>query len=194
MTEITLNRIGALPQIFPNPDDYLFVTGLAGPARDAAALTSDGANMFTMAGCMGAAMTTGLGMALGAPDKQIVVIAGDGEMMMNIGSMATIASQAPKNLTIVCIDNGGHGETGGQDGHTSVRTNLAKVAEGFGIENILTVTDEAGLKDAAEFVKSGDGPRFLWLRVMVGEPTKFKRNMNPAECRIRFKTAFRAAG
>lgn len=192
MTEITLNRIGALPQIFPNPDDYLFVTGLAGPARDAAALTNDGANMFTMAGCMGAAMTMGLGMALSAPERDVVVIAGDGEMMMNIGSLATIASQAPKNLTLVCVDNGGHGETGGQDGHTSVRTNLAKVAEGFGIQNVLTVSTEAGLKDAAEFVKSGNGPRFLWLRVMPGEPTAFKRNMNPAECRVRFKTHFLA--
>jgi len=192
MTEITLNRIGALPQIFPNPDDYLFVTGLAGPARDAAALTNDGANMFTMAGCMGAAMTMGLGMALSAPERDVVVIAGDGEMMMNIGSLATIASQAPKNLTLVCVDNGGHGETGGQDGHTSVRTNLAKVAEGFGIQNVLTVSTDAGLKDAAEFVKSGNGPRFLWLRVMPGEPTAFKRNMNPAECRVRFKTHFLA--
>ena len=193
MTEVTLNRIGALPKIFPNPDDYLFVTGLAGPARDAAALTTDGANMFTMAGCMGAAMTMGLGMALGAPDREVVVIAGDGEMMMNIGSLATIASQAPKNLTIVCVDNGGHGETGGQDGHTSKRTDLAKVADGFGIDNILTVTSEAGLKGAADFVKSGTGPRFLWLRVMAGDPTKFKRNMNPMECRVRFKTAFKAA-
>lgn len=193
MTEVTLNRIGALPQIFPNPDDYLFVTGLAGPARDAAALTNDGANMFTMAGCMGAATTTGLGMALGAPDRQIVVIAGDGEMMMNIGSLATVATQAPKNLTIVCVDNGGHGETGGQDGHTSRKTNLAKLAEGFGIDNVLTVTNEAGLKDAAAFVKAGEGPRFVWLRVMAGDPTKFKRNLNPMECRVRFKNAFQAA-
>lgn len=192
MTEVTLNRIGALPRIFPSPDDYLFVTGLAGPARDAAALTNDGPNMFTMAGCMGAAMTMGLGMAMGAPDREVVVIAGDGEMMMNIGSLATIATQAPKNLTIVCVDNGGHGETGGQDGHTSKRTNLAKLADGFGIESILTVSDEADLADAAEFVTSGVGPRFLWLRVMAGEPTKFKRNLNPAECRMRFKTAFGA--
>jgi thiamine pyrophosphate-dependent acetolactate synthase large subunit-like protein len=193
MTEVTLNRVGALPQIFPNPDDYLFVTGLAGPARDAAALTSDGANMFTMAGCMGAATSMGLGMALGAPDRNVVVIAGDGEMMMNIGSLATVATQVPKNLTVVCVDNGGHGETGGQDGHTSARTNLAKVAEGFGFEKVLTVSSEAGLKDAAEFVAAGDGPRFLWLRVMAGEPTKFKRNLNPMECRVRFKNAFQAA-
>jgi len=190
MTEVTLNRVGALPKIFPNPDDYLFVTGLAGPARDAAHLTNDGANMFTMAGCMGAATTMGLGMALSAPDRNVVVIAGDGELMMNLGSLATVATEAPQNLTIVCIDNGGHGETGGQPGHTSRRTNLAKIADGAGIENILTVSSEDGLKDAAEFVASGVGPRFLWLRVLVGEPTAFKRNMNPMECRMRFRTAY----
>lgn len=193
MTEVTLNRVGALPQIFPNPDDYLFVTGLAGPARDAAHLTNDGANMFTMAGCMGAATTMGLGVALSAPDRQVVVIAGDGELMMNMGSLATVATEAPQNLTIVCIDNGGHGETGGQPGHTSRRTNLAKIADGAGIENILTVSSEDGLKDAAAFAKSGTGPRFLWLRVLVGEPTSFKRNMNPLECRMRFRMAYLGA-
>jgi len=193
MTEVTLNRVGALPQIFPNPDDYLFVTGLAGPARDAAHLTNDGVNMFTMAGCMGAATTMGLGVALSAPDRQVVVIAGDGELMMNMGSLATVATESPQNLTIVCIDNGGHGETGGQPGHTSRRTNLAKIADGAGIENILTVGSEDGLKDAAAFVKSGTGPRFLWLRVLLGEPTSFKRNMNPLECRMRFRMAYLGA-
>lgn len=192
MTDITLNRVGALEQVIPNPDDYLFVTGLAGPARDAAALTNDGANMFTMAGCMGAAMTMGLGMALSAPAKKVCVIAGDGEMMMNIGSLATVASQAPENLTIICVDNGGHGETGGQVGHTSVRTNLAMMAEGAGISSVLTVTSEDGLPEAARFVTSASGPRFLWLRVLPGEPTNFKRNMNPMECRVRFRTAYLA--
>lgn len=190
MTDITLNRIGALEHIFPNPDDYLFVTGLAGPARDAAALTNDGPNMFTMAGCMGAAVPMGLGMALSAPDKQICVIAGDGEMLMNIGALATVASQAPENLTIVCVDNGGHGETGGQVGHTAVRTNLAKMAEGAGIANVMTVSTADKLMDAGDFVRAGVGPRFLWLRVLQGEPTSFKRNMNPMECRVRFRTAY----
>ncbi len=193
MTEITLDRTDCLPHIFPDQADWLFVTGLAGPARDGAALTKDGANMFTMAGCMGAAITTGLGMALGAPDRQVAVIAGDGEMMMNIGSLATVASQGPKNLTLVCVDNGSHGETGGQPGHTARRTNLAKMAEGAGIERVLTVTSAKGLKEANDFVHAGDGPRFLWLRVMPGEPCAFKRNMNPTECRMRFRSAYLGA-
>ncbi|MDA8637593.1 thiamine pyrophosphate-dependent enzyme [Rhodospirillales bacterium] len=190
MTDITLSRIGALEHIFPNPDEYLFITGLAGPARDAAALTNDGPNMFTMAGCMGAAVSMGLGMALSAPTKKVCVIAGDGEMLMNIGSLATVASQAPENLTIVCVDNGGHGETGGQVGHTALRTDLAKIADGAGIANVMTVSSSDGLMAAADFVKSGVGPRFLWLRVLPGDPTSFKRNMNPMECRMRFKTAY----
>ncbi len=190
MTDTTLNRIGALPVIFPDPDKYLFVTGLAGPARDAAALTDDGPNMFTMAGCMGAATTMGLGMALSVPNREIAVITGDGELMMNVGSLATVASQMPANLTIICIDNGGHGETGGQDGHTSQRTNLAEVAKGFGFDKVMTVSTEAGLSDAADFVTSGQGPRFLWLRVKSGDPTGYKRNMNPAECRVRFRDAY----
>ena len=192
MTDITLERVGALPQIFEKPDDWLFVTGLAGPARDAAALTGDGPNMFTMAGCMGAAVSMGLGMALAAPARKVCVICGDGEIMMNIGSLATVASQGPKNLTVVCVDNGGHGETGGQDGHTSRRTDLAKIADGAGIESILTVTDADGLKEAKAFVEGGEGPRFLWLRVKPGEPTKFKRNLNPAECRVRFRDHYLA--
>lgn len=190
MTDITLNRIGALPVIFPDPDKYLFVTGLAGPARDAAALTNDGPNMYTMAGCMGAATTMGLGMAMSAPEREVAVITGDGELMMNIGSLATVASQMPTNLTIVCVDNGGHGETGGQDGHTSRRTHLADVAKGFGVDNVLTVSSEAGLSDATAFVASGQGPRFLWLRVLPGDPTAYRRNMNPAECRVRFRDAY----
>ena len=190
MTDITLNRIGALEHIFPNPDDYLFITGLAGPARDAAKLTNDGPNMFTMAGCMGAAVSMGLGMALSAPDKQVCVIAGDGEMLMNIGSLATVASQAPENLTIVCVDNGGHGETGGQVGHTALRTNLATMAEGAGITNVMTVSTAEKLMDAGEFVRAGVGPRFLWLRVLPGDPTSFKRNMNPMECRVRFRNSY----
>ena len=192
--DITLDRRELLPVLFPDQADWLFVTGLAGSARDGAGLTSDGANMWTMAGCMGAAISTGLGMAMAAPQKQVAVIAGDGEMQMNIGSLAVVASQAPANLTIVCIDNGTHGETGGQEGHTTQRTNLAKIADGMGIGSVLTISSPDDRQSAHDFIRQAPGPRFIWARVMVGDPTAFKRNMNPMECRIRFKTAFDGAG
>ena len=134
----TLARREVLAVLFPKPDDTLFVSGLAGSARDAAGLTGDGANLFTMAGTMGAAVPMGLGLALSAPKAQVVVITGDGEMLMNVGSLATVATMAPGNLSIVCIDNGCHGETGGQPGHTAVRTDLALMGKGAGLASTMT--------------------------------------------------------
>ena len=192
MTAITLDRRDLLPHLFPDQADWLFVTGLAGSARDGAGLTQDGANMWTMAGCMGASVSTGLGMAMGAGDRNVAVITGDGELQMNIGSLSVVASQAPKNLTIVCIDNGTHGETGGQEGHTTKRTNLAKVADGMGIASVMTLCTPDERPIAHDFIRSAPGPRFIWARVLPGDPTAFKRNLNPAEPRIRFRSAFGA--
>jgi len=165
----------------------LIITGLAGPARDAAALTDDGANTFTMAGCMGAAVSMGLGMALVSPERQILVITGDGELMMNLGSLASVATLQPANLSIVCIDNGCHGETGGQTGHTSHRTDLEVVAKGAGLSATMTFSEPSQFAQAAEFLTQSAGPRFLLCRVMDGPPTAYKRNIDPVACRLRFK-------
>jgi len=190
MPPATLDRRDLLPSIFPNQEDYLIITGLAGSARDAAALTNDGPNLFTMAGAMGSATSMGLGVAMSAPERKVAVITGDGELLMNIGSLATVATVAPENLSIVCIDNGCHGETGGQTGHTSNRTNLELMAKGAGIASTMTIDSESDLHNAAAFLSDAPGPRFLHLRVMDGPPTAFKRNMDLAECRLRFRNAY----
>jgi thiamine pyrophosphate-dependent acetolactate synthase large subunit-like protein len=192
LSESTLDRRELLAPLFPDQAGWLFVTGLAGPAKDGAALTDDGANMFTMAGTMGAAVTTGLGMALAAPDRKVAVICGDGELMMNVGSLATVASHAPANLTIVCIDNGCHGETGGQPGHTARRTNLAIMAEGAGIPSVMTVESPDQLAAAARFLTDAPAPRFLWARVKEGPPSRWARNFNLSDCRLRFRNAWLA--
>ena len=77
-----IDRRELLPQLFPNHEEWLFVSGLAGASKDAAALTNDGANIYTMAGTMGAAVAMGLGIALSAPNKNVAAINGDGEMLM----------------------------------------------------------------------------------------------------------------
>ena len=84
-------------------------------------------------GAMGGATPLGLGLALAQPDKPVIVITGDGEQLMGIGSLATIAAKQPKNLTIVVLDNGHFGETGMQRSHSSLGTDLVAVAKGFGI-------------------------------------------------------------
>lgn len=193
MTEPTIDRRELLPQLFENPTDYLFVSGLAGAAKDTAALTEDGDNVYTMAGTMGAAVAMGLGVALNAPDRNVVVVTGDGELLMGIGSLITVASMAPANLSIVCIDNGQHGETGGQTGHTSQNTDLGAIAKGSGIPSTITISDPARIKEGAAFLATAPGPRFLLARVLPTAPSAYKRNMDPAACRHRFKNAFLGA-
>ena len=85
MTPAVLDRRKVLSQLFPNPDDYLFVTGLAGSARDTAGLTKDGTNLFTMAGAMGAATSMGLGVAMSAPNEKNSILSFMTKLLMNIG-------------------------------------------------------------------------------------------------------------
>lgn len=192
MAEITLDRRDVLPNLLPNPEKYLIVTGLAGAAKDTAAYTREADNVLTLGGAMGAAVSMGLGVALSAPSEQVIVITGDGELMMNVGALATVASMMPDNFSIICIDNGCHGETGGQLGHTARRTNLALMAEGAGLPSTLTVESADGLKEAAAFLLDAPAPRFLWVRVRQGPPSDYKRNWDLAECRLIFRNAYLA--
>ena len=190
----TLDRRDVLAVLFPKPDDYLFISGLAGSARDTAGLTGDGASLFAMAGTMGAAVPMGLGLALSAPEAQVAVITGDGEMLMNVGVLATVATLAPQNLSIVCIDNGCHGETGGQPGHTAMNTDLALMAKGAGLASTMTANTADDLAEGAKFLIEAAAPRLLVVRVTAGPPTAFVRNLDPAECRLKFRQATLGSG
>lgn len=188
-----IDRRELLPHLFPHPEQWLFVSGLAGASRDAAALTGDGANLYTMAGTMGAAVPMGLGMALSAPQRKVAVINGDGEMLMGIGSLVTVAAAQPQNLTIVCQDNAMHGETGSQKGHTAGTANLETIAQGAGISSTLTISEPGQIGDAAAFIAEMPGPRFLVVRVLPTPPSAYKRNMDMAACRVRFRQAFQSS-
>lgn len=186
-----IDRRQLLPQLFPDPAEWLFVSGLAGASRDAAALTGDGANLYTMAGAMGAAVPMALGMALAAPDRRVAVITGDGELLMGVGSLVTVAAARPANLTMVCQDNAMHGETGGQRGHTADTANLEAIAQGCGITSTLTICQPDQIAEAAAFIAEAPGPRFVTVRVLPTPPCDFKRDLDLAACRIRFRQAFR---
>ncbi|MEE2954833.1 MAG: thiamine pyrophosphate-dependent enzyme [Pseudomonadota bacterium] len=186
----TIDRRNLLPGLFPDTQKYLMVTGLAGTSKDTAALTEDADYLFTMAGAMGASVSIGLGMALSAPTQEVAVITGDGELIMNIGSLITVASSKPTNLSIICVDNGMHGETGNQLGHTSGNTNLELIAKGAGFESILTIVTSEDIPKGAEFLTKTAGPRFIWARVKAGPACNYKRNLNLADCRRRFRKAY----
>jgi phosphonopyruvate decarboxylase len=190
--DFVLDRRDAIPALIGRHEDFLIVTGLAGTARDIAALTRDGAHAYTMAGAMGAACAMGLGLALARPDKRVLVVTGDGELLMNVGTLATIAVLNPPNLSIVCVDNGHYGETGYQKSHTSLGVDLEKMAIGAGIQRTRTVNTEAEIADGARLLREGNGTSFVLLRVKPTDPPSFKRDLDPATGRTRFKAALAA--
>lgn len=187
--EFVLDRRDAVPALIGGHEDFLIVSGLAGTSRDVAALTGDGAHTYTMAGAMGGACMIGLGLALARRDRRVLVVTGDGELLMNVGALATIAVMNPPNLAIVCVDNGHYGETGYQKSHTSLGVDLEKIAAGSGIKATRTVNVEGELPDAARLLREGNGTVFVLLRVKPTDPPAFKRNMDPGACRLRFRTA-----
>ena len=187
--DYVLDRVEAVPAIIGNHEDFLIVTGLAGTAKDVAALTGDGDHIYTMAGAMGAATMTGFGLALAQPSRRILVVTGDGELLMNIGSLATVSVVNPPNLSILCVDNGHFGETGYQKSHTSLGVDLEKIAQGSGVKATRTVSKEGQIADAARLLREGNGTAFVVLRVKPTDPPPFRRLMDPAACRTRFRRA-----
>jgi phosphonopyruvate decarboxylase len=188
-----LDRRQAVPALIGRHEDFLIIAGLAGTAKDVAALTNDGAHGFAMAGVMGAAAMMGLGLALAQPARRVLVVTGDGELLMNVGALATISVIDPPNLSILCVDNGHYGETGYQKSHTSLGVDLEKMAVGAGIKRTCTVAEEAQIAEGARLIREGNGTAFVVLRVKPTDPPRFKRNLDPALTRLRFRQALSGA-
>ena len=183
----TLDRITAVPAVVGNADDFLIIGGLAGTAKDMASLTKDGANYYGLAGAMGAAVSIGLGLALARPDRKVLVATGDGELLMNIGALATVSVLNPPNLRILCVDNGHYGETGYQKSHTCLGVDLEQMAIGAGIKSTCSIEKEADLAKGAKMLRESNGSCFVLLRVKPTDGPKVKRLMDPDASRVRFR-------
>src|SRR6266853_5892324 len=171
---VVLERGEAVPKLIGRHEDFLFVTGLGGSAHDTCAVTGDSAHLYSLGGAMGAACMMGLGLALARPDKKVLVVTGDGELLMNVGALATIAVMNPPNLAVLCVDNGHYGETGWQKSHTSLGVDLEKIAVGCGIRHTRTVATTADIAGGARLLREANGTSFLCLRVKPTEPPEFK--------------------
>ena len=124
-------RAGVRALLAGGPADLLVVAGLGTPAYALYAAGDHDAN-FYLWGAMGGAAMIGLGLALAQPERPVLVLTGDGEALMGLGALATIGAQRPANLLVVVLDNGHFGETGMQKSHTSLGTDLPRVAEACG--------------------------------------------------------------
>jgi phosphonopyruvate decarboxylase len=131
----------------------------------------------------------GLGLALARPQQRVLVVTGDGELLMSIGALATIAVIDPPNLAILCVDNGHYGETGWQKSHTSLGVDLEKIAAGCGIKHTHTVSGASEIAAGARLLHESNGASFVVARVKPTEPPAFKRNLDAAFCRDRFRAA-----
>jgi phosphonopyruvate decarboxylase len=184
-----LDRREAVPQLVGDPDDFLIIAGLAGTAKDVAHLCEPRSNYFACAGVMGGATMMGLGLALAQPERRVLVITGDGELLMNVGSLATAAIMNPPNLSVVCVDNGHYGETGYQKSHTALGVDLAAMASGAGIAEVRTVTQASEIADAATLIRQMDGTSFVLLKVKPTDPPKLRRPLDAVRAKYRFQNA-----
>src|SRR6266849_2039731 len=143
-----LDRRAAIYTLLEKRGDLLLVTGLGSTTWDAASVGDDDRN-FYLWGAMGAAAMIGLGLSIARPDRRVLVVTGDGEMLMGLGSLATIGVQCPPNLAIAVFDNGHYGETGMQASHTAEGVELIGIAHACGFSETFDVTDEPGLREFA---------------------------------------------
>lgn len=182
-----VERRAFVARLMRNIPDALVVTGLGSPAYDVFAAGDRDAN-FYLWGAMGGATPMALGLALAQPGKPVVVITGDGEMLMGMGSLATVGAQRPRNLTIVVLDNGHYGETGMQPSHTSLGTSLVAVAKGCGIEDAFSADRLENADDVAQRVNARGGTTFAAVAIAAEEPPRAL----PARDGVYLKNRFRA--
>ncbi|MBV9517145.1 MAG: aldehyde dehydrogenase [Hyphomicrobiales bacterium] len=182
-----LDRREAVAALLKDRGDLLVITGLGSPGYDAHAAGDHDANYYLW-GAMGAAALMGLGLAQARPDRNVLVITGDGEQLMGLGGLATIAVSKPKNLVIVVIDNGHFGETGMQRSHTGLGLDIAKLAQACGVEaRVLRSLGEIEAVRAA-LRRKAKGPRLYVVKV---KPENVPRSLPPRDA-VHLKNRFRA--
>ena len=163
-----LNRRDVVRELLRERGDLIVIAGLGASAWDLAACGNEPLD-FPLWGAMGSAAMVGLGMALAQPERKVLVITGDGEMLMGLGGVATIGVQQPDNLSIVVLDNECYGETGRQTTHTGMGVDLASVAGACGFPNVRTVTQADELAGLREDIHAPKGPLFAVLKVSADE-------------------------
>jgi thiamine pyrophosphate-dependent acetolactate synthase large subunit-like protein len=167
-----LGRRSVVSALLAARRDAIVVGGLGASTYDIAAAGDHDRN-FYLWGAMGGAVMIGLGVALAQPEVPVMVITGDGELLMGMGSLATVGLQKPGNLTIVVLDNECYGETGGQASHTAGTVDFVGIARSCGISDartLATMTEVEGFAPLLHHVTSG--PRFASIKI---DPANLER-------------------
>ena len=167
-----LDRRAVVSALLKDRGDAVAIGGLGASTYDIAAAGDHDRNLYLW-GAMGGAVMIGLGMALAQPKLPVVVITGDGEMLMGMGSLATVGLQKPGNLSIIVLDNEVYGETGGQASHTGASTDLVGIARCCGIADSRALSTMAEIESfAAGLQDISAGPRFASVKI---DPANLER-------------------
>jgi thiamine pyrophosphate-dependent acetolactate synthase large subunit-like protein len=183
-----LDRRTAIRLLLADRGDMLVVTGLGSTTYDVASLGDDDRN-FYLWGAMGGAAMVGLGLAIARPDRAVLVVTGDGDTLMGLGALATIAVAAPPNLAIAVFDNGRYAETGMQPSHTDRAVSLSGVARACGFPAVFDIADPAALVEFARRVRRAERTLFARIRIHADEPPR----VLPPRDGVLLKTRFRRA-
>ncbi|MGI8524842.1 MAG: thiamine pyrophosphate-dependent enzyme [Pseudolabrys sp.] len=174
------------------PRDMFIVPGLGSTTWDLASLGEDDRD-FYLWGAMGGAAMIGLGLALAQPDKRVVVITGDGEMLMGLGSLATIGVKRPANLAVIVFDNGVYGETGMQPSHTQKGVDLVAAARACGFAQCFDVADEAAVDALAAQLAGYNEMLFARVKIAADDPPRVLPERDGEVLKQRFRRAVGAA-
>jgi len=189
-----LERRKAIASLMANrPKDMFVVPGLGSTTYDMASLGEKDSD-FYLWGAMGGAAMIGLGLALAKPKLKVAVITGDGEMLMGLGSLATIGVQRPPNLAVIVFDNGHYGETGMQPSHTDKGVDLVGVARACGIARAYDVEDQGGLEKIARELVALKETLFARVRIAADDPPRVLPSKDGVELKLRLRRAVEAAG
>jgi thiamine pyrophosphate-dependent acetolactate synthase large subunit-like protein len=184
----TLRRREAVARILTDRRDILVVTGLGAPTYDCAAAGDHPLN-FYLWGAMGSAVSVGLGLALAQPKRRVLVITGDGEMLMGMGALATAGVKRPDNLAVAVLDNERYGETGMQLTHTASGVDLASIALGAGFAQAATVRHMAELDNAIPLLHAGTGPVLFVVKVGTEHDPLVLPSWDGQMLKLRFRQA-----
>lgn len=166
MSGHTLERRKVMAQLLTERGDLLVITGLGASAWDLASMSNSELD-FPLWGGMGGASAFGLGLALAQPSRRVVVFTGDGEMLMALGTLSTIAAARPHNLSIVVLDNERYGETGSQRTHTAEGVDLAGVALACGFPKAVTILESGGIEALRADLHGHQGPLLAVVKVAL---------------------------
>lgn len=159
-----LRRREVVRGLLKERENLMAVAGLGAPAWDFTDAGDHPLN-FPLWGGMGGAVSIGLGLARAKPNHRVLVLTGDGEMLMGLGSLTTVGIQQPQNLAVVVLDNEHYGETGMQTTHTSGPVHLAEIARASGFLKCWTIYEPGEIESTRHRIMKENGPLFFWIKV-----------------------------